>query len=52
VPVILTTREEIDLWLNAPAVDALKLQRPLPDNTLKIVVRGEKNDEGVVSRRC
>ena len=46
MPVILTTREEIDLWLNAPAAQALKLQRPLPDNTLKIVARGEKKDEG------
>jgi putative SOS response-associated peptidase YedK len=46
MPVILMTREEIDLWLNAPAAQALKLQRPLPDNTLKIVARGEKKDEG------
>ena len=46
MPVILTTREEIDLWMTAPAAEALKLQRPLPDDTLTIVARGEKKDEG------
>jgi len=29
MPVILTTHQEIDLWMTAPAGDALKLQRPL-----------------------
>ena len=28
---ILTTREEYEIWLTAPAEVALKLQRPLPD---------------------
>ncbi len=46
MPVILTTREEIDLWMTAPPEEALKLQRPLPDNALMIVARGEKKDEG------
>ena len=32
-------------WMTAPAEELLKLQRPLPDETLKIVARGEKNDE-------
>jgi putative SOS response-associated peptidase YedK len=48
--VILTTTEEIDLWMTAPAADALKLQRPLPDDALVIVARGGKKDEGEVGR--
>ena len=39
------TREEIDVWMNAPAEEALKL-RPLPGNSLKVVARGDKKDEG------
>jgi putative SOS response-associated peptidase YedK len=46
MPVILTTPEEIDTWMEASAEDALKLQRPLVDGTLVIVARGEKKDEG------
>jgi len=49
MPVILTTREEIDLWMTAPAPQALTLQRPLPDDALMIVARGGKKDEGVVA---
>jgi putative SOS response-associated peptidase YedK len=44
MPVILTTPEEADLWLEGETVEALKLQRPLPDDALKIVARGEKED--------
>ena len=46
MPVILTTRAEIDRWLTAPTPDALKLQRPLPDGALRIVARGRKADGG------
>jgi putative SOS response-associated peptidase YedK len=46
MPVILTTQDEIDLWMTAPAPEALTLQRPLPDDALVIVARGEKKDEG------
>ena len=46
MPVILTTREEIDTWMMAPPGKALKLQRPVPDDALMIVARGGKKDEG------
>ena len=44
MPVILTTPAEVDLWLAADARKALELQRPLPDDALKIVASGEKED--------
>ena len=44
MPVILTTAEQIETWLTAPIEQALKLQRPLPDGSLKIIARGEKED--------
>jgi len=46
MPAILTTREEIDLWMTAPTMEALQLQRPLDDGALRIVGRGGKKDEG------
>ncbi len=45
MPIILTTREEIDLWMAAPSEEALKLRRPLPDDALKIITRGVEQDE-------
>jgi len=44
MPVILTERDQVDAWLRAPLADALPMQKPLPDGTLKIVARGEKED--------
>lgn len=44
MPVMLTKPEEFEQWLKAPIVDALKLQRPLPDKFLQIVASGEKKD--------
>ena len=44
MPVILTTAEEVDLWLAAHAPKALELQRPLSDDALRIVASGERQD--------
>jgi putative SOS response-associated peptidase YedK len=49
MPVILTTPEEIDVWMNASPPEALTLQRPLPDDGLVIVARGEKKHEGDIA---
>jgi putative SOS response-associated peptidase YedK len=49
MPVILTKPEELDLWMTAPPEEALKLQRPLPDDALMIVARGEKEDSGLAA---
>lgn len=42
MPVILTTHDEVEIWMTAPVEEALKLQRPLSDGALRIVARGVK----------
>jgi putative SOS response-associated peptidase YedK len=32
---------EIETWLTAPPAEAMKLQRPLPDDALRVVARGK-----------
>ncbi len=42
--VVLTTPEEVEASMIAPPDEVLKLQRPLPDGSLRIVARGVKGD--------
>jgi putative SOS response-associated peptidase YedK len=46
MPVILTTAKQMEVWMSAPADEALSLQRPAHDEALRIVARGEKKDGG------
>jgi putative SOS response-associated peptidase YedK len=40
MPVIPTETLEWETWLTAPWAEAKSLQRPLPDGSLRIVLRG------------
>jgi hypothetical protein len=37
-----SSADELEHWMTAPQSEALKLQRPLPDDALRIVARGRR----------
>jgi putative SOS response-associated peptidase YedK len=47
MPVIVTKPEETEIWMTAPAEEALKLPRPLPDSVLTIVAHNVKQTSNV-----
>jgi putative SOS response-associated peptidase YedK len=48
MPVILSRPDEFDVWLDGSLEQAITLQRPLPNELLRVVATGEKSDQVLV----
>ena len=46
MPVVLTKPDEIEMWMSARAPETLKPRRAPPDDALRVVARGKKEDVG------
>jgi putative SOS response-associated peptidase YedK len=42
MPVILMQSDRVEAWLTLPVIEALQMQKRLPDGALKIVARRER----------
>ena len=52
MPVILTTPDEFDRWLEQETLDALAFASVVAGDALRIVAKGEKEDVASTSRVC
>jgi putative SOS response-associated peptidase YedK len=54
MPVVLTTAEAVDIWMNGTLEEALKLQKPQPDDALVMTgtTRRRRPSQSIDARSC